>query len=132
VLAQRGANAQPASPPPAPTRWPAETAGAAASSQPADEAKRACVECVNALVVGGCYVRTATLAGWGLCLTCTGGGVEPEDRFIEKNRCPMCANVRWSLCDFKPGPKNCVPNCCPGTLEATVSPRYIDRPKRAP
>ncbi len=91
---------------------PTETAQTPAVSR--DEAKRACVECVNALISGSCYVRMATLAGWGLCLTCSpDGGVDPANRFIEKTRCPMCAEVSFSLCDFKPAPKGCVPNCCP-------------------
>lgn len=79
-----------------------------------DDPKKACIDCVNALITGPCYVRMATLAGWGLCLTCDkDGGVDPKDRFIEKTRCPMCAEANWNLCDFKPAPKNCVPSCCP-------------------
>lgn len=71
-----------------------------------------CVACVNSLIQGSCYVRTATLAGWGLSLTCSkDGGVKEEDRFIDKNRCPDCQKASWSLCDFKPAPKGCVPNC---------------------
>ncbi|MBI5623787.1 MAG: nitroreductase family protein [Elusimicrobia bacterium] len=78
----------------------------------AADPKKACVACVDALITGPCYVRVATLAGWGLCLTCDkGGGVDPKDRFVEKDRCPMCSGVSWSLCDFKPAPANCVALC---------------------
>jgi hypothetical protein len=114
VEAQKDRRPAAASPPQARAPVPPPPPRTDATSAPsADEAKRACVECVNALISGSCYVRTATLAGWGLCLTCSAdGGVDPANRFIEKNRCPMCANVSWSLCDFRPAPKGCVPNCC--------------------
>jgi len=92
---------------------PAAAQSPAGSGSP-DEAKKQCVACVNALVGGSCYVRMATMAGWGLCRSCSAdGGVAPEDRFIESQRCPMCAKVRWDLCDFKPAPKNCVAMCKP-------------------
>jgi hypothetical protein len=112
VAAQGSAPASPEArtPPPTPRpRIPTQTTPASSG----DDAKRACVECVNALISGSCYVRVATLAGWGLCLTCSAdGGVDPGNRFIEKNRCPMCANVSWDLCDFKPAPVGCVARCC--------------------
>jgi hypothetical protein len=112
VAAQGSAPASPEARTPPPTPRPsAQTRATPASS--GDDAKRACVECVNALISGSCYVRVATLAGWGLCLTCSAdGGVDPSNRFIEKNRCPMCANVSWDLCDFKPAPAGCVARCC--------------------
>jgi hypothetical protein len=116
VAAQDRARASPEARTPPPTPRPGvepRTDTQTTLAAGGDEAKRACVECVNALITGSCYVRVATMAGWGLCLTCSAdGGVDPSNRFIEKNRCPMCANVSWDLCDFKPAPKGCVPRCC--------------------
>jgi len=116
VAAQDRARPSPEARTPPPTPRPGVEPRTERTGTPApsgDDAKRACVECVNALISGSCYVRVATLAGWGLCLTCSAdGGVEPSNRFIEKNRCPMCANVSWDLCDFKRAPTGCVPRCC--------------------
>ncbi len=73
---------------------------------------QSCVACVNALVQGPCYARVAEMAGWGLCLSCDkDGGVKPEDRFLDKKRCPDCDKVSWSLSDFKPAPSGCVSKC---------------------
>jgi hypothetical protein len=61
-----------------------------------------CVQCVNALIGGACYARIPSLAGWGLCISCTpDGGVEPHNRFIDRDRCPVCKNTGWKLEDFK-------------------------------
>lgn len=86
-----------------------------------------CVACVNALVQGPCYVRVATMAGWGLCLSCTpDGGVKEEDRFIERKRCPDCSKVSWSLADFNPAPDQCVPTCSPASDPARRGRRPSD------
>ncbi|HXE95353.1 MAG TPA: hypothetical protein VN642_03045, partial [Dongiaceae bacterium] len=67
-----------------------------------DAALQQCVQCVNSLVGGACYVRIPTLAGWGLCLSCTpGGGVAEENRHIDRDKCPICQKAPWKLEDFK-------------------------------
>ncbi|MFA6093945.1 MAG: hypothetical protein WCU88_12160 [Elusimicrobiota bacterium] len=80
------------------------------------ELKRQCIDCVNALISGSCYVRIPTMAGWGLSLSCSNdGGVEEGNRHIDQVRCPACAKANWTLCDFKPAPKGCVAQCCSGS-----------------
>lgn len=84
------ANKPPANPPPSP---PPSSRNAALQQ---------CVQCVNALIGGACYARVPSLAGWGLCISCTpDGGVEPHNRFIDRDRCPVCKNTGWKLEDFK-------------------------------
>lgn len=83
-------NKPPATPPPS----PAPSARSVALQQ--------CVQCVNALIGGACYVRVPSLAGWGLCISCVpDGGVEPHNRFVDRDRCPVCKNTGWKLEDFK-------------------------------
>lgn len=67
-----------------------------------NSALKQCVQCVNALIGGACYARVPSLAGWGLCISCTpDGGVEPGNRFIDRDKCPVCKNAGWKLEDFK-------------------------------
>lgn len=61
-----------------------------------------CIQCVNGLVGGKCYARIPRLAGWGLCISCReDGGVEEENKFIDRNKCPACKDAGWKLEDFR-------------------------------
>ncbi len=126
--------------PPPVTATPPATSGGTDGGSP-DEGggvspetlKQQCVDCINTLISGGCYVRVPTLAGWGLCLTCSkDGGVEEQNRHLETNRCPVCSKVTWDLCDFKPAPKGCVVQCCTKQSETPTPPPPRSRTFKTP